>query len=256
MQLQLIVLLAGFSLSVMASNGAKLCSRQLREILQISPACAENYFAVIDGKLRQYEPLLFTPQAQAIFDKFENSFGVSITETPTTGSQCNTYSNLNAGNITRSPSFFAFDNSNAPATPITSLSISVDVESQDTSNLRLYLSYGNPPSTIRRNLNLFFGNCAGNTGLVATFEDGGAGIDNNCANLNDGLALLPNLNRSISTSLKTNGVIANTPISLTLTKVNNDHGDIIFNSANLTICSSLYYSYDFARSNLNVPGLT
>jgi hypothetical protein len=243
------------NLSLASKKDRNVCSLELQSILAVSPSCAEKYFTDLDLKLRESTPLLFSSQASAVIENFENTFGVSVNSYSAFGIQCNVYSNTNSqtfsANATTGVTLFPLNNGNGPSGIITSVNVAIDLNTTNVNNLVLRLQSATPTAGI----DLFYGAaCAGNPGIQGIFQDGGLDATDYCADLNVPRTYAA-IGGSIMQKFEVNGIKTNTPMFLALRVVSANPSNITFNSASLTICSTNSFSYNAAKSNLNFPGL-
>ena len=248
-----------------ATGSKEKCLKALQAVVQGSESCAERYFESINEQLRRYTTQLFTSQAQSVIDKFEQEFGVSITQSfysaASTFGGCTDY-------VVNTPSLIpvdqnypiSFANTEAPAQSIESISVSVNLETSNVNNLQIFLSYFEPVS-IENVISLYMPNqCDTQPGFLATFQDGGLDYLNYCAQLTNGLTFAASEGLSIQESLTQSGVQSNSPIYLVISALNFGPSSVAvqFNSATLRICTAQMtasaLTRDVAKSNLNVPG--
>ncbi len=257
---RMLVLLWCLASVTFAYKPSNVCEKQLQGIMSRSPSstCTADYFAQIERELRKFSPLLFSSEAESVFENLETTYGVSITSTPPFGYKCSVYSNTTSlvVNSAINPFFFSFDNSMASSQPITSLTVSLKLTTDTISNVKVGLQYFQASSSVQ-SIYLLNGNCGSRPAFLGTVEDGGLAVASNCNNLNAGLTFAA-VGGSIMNSLTTNGVLANSPIYLSAMKNSEALPSFTFVSANITICTTnpvSTYTYDIAKSNLNVPGL-
>ncbi len=146
----------------------------------------------------------------------------------------------------------SFGNTTGPSGPITNLKITINVNASVLVSFTMRLRYFGTNNSFPT-LVVFGQTCPGNPGIIATFKEGGLRPANYCTSMNAGLTFATSTGLSILNSTQSNGVMADSPIYLLLGWSNTT----VLNSASLTICTGTpsSFSYDMARSNLNVPGL-